>query len=285
MKKNPAKVIGGIALGAGAAIGAGVGFIKGMHKAIQSDDKTMPLFGLICPMEEETAPFREAMDIRQTTIISGLTFTEGTLCGQSVVLVQCGVGKVNAAVCAQALCSHFPIDALINVGVAGTTADDIHQGDIVVSSDAVQHDFDVTVRGFAPGEIPDLPVWDFQAATSLIDLAARAYEACQDEMDDAKFSVGRIASGDQFIAGGPRADAIQNTFNPAAVEMEGAAIAQAAALNDVPFVIIRAISDNADKDAPTLTYDEFLPLAIRHSFTLVCKMLTLIKENDKLSLG
>ena len=279
MKKNPAKVIGGIALGAGAAIGAGVGFFKGMHKAIQSDAKTMPLFGLICPMEEEMAPFREAMDVRETSVISGLTFTEGTLCGQSVVLVQCGVGKVNAAVCAQALCSHFPIDALINVGVAGTTAEDIHQGDLVVSTDAV------TVRGFAPGEIPDLPEWDFKAATSLIDLASRAYEACRDEMDGAGFSVGRIASGDQFIAGGPRADAIQNTFKPAAVEMEGAAIAQAAALNDVPFVIIRAISDNADKDAPTLTYDEFLPMAIRHSFTLVCKMLTLIKENDKLSLG
>lgn len=274
MKKNPAKIIGGIALGAGAAIGAGVGFFKGMHKAIQTE-KTMPLFGLICPMEEETAPFLEAMDIRQTTTISGLTFTEGTLRGQSIVVGQCGVGKVNAAICAQALCSHFPIDALINVGVAGTTDDAIHQGDLVVSSDAVQHDFDVTVRGFEPGEIPDLPEWDFKAAPSLIDLAARAYEACRDEMDGAGFSVGRIVSGDQFIAGGPRADAIQNTFNPSAVEMEGAAIAQAAALNKVPFVIIRAISDNADKDAPTLTYDEFLPLAIRHSFMLVCQMLAL----------
>jgi adenosylhomocysteine nucleosidase len=285
MSSKPAKVIGGIVLGAGAAVGAGVGLIKGLHKAIQNNNSTMPLYGIICPMEEEMAPFLEAMDVRQTSVISGLTFTEGSLCGQSVVLVQCGVGKVNAAVCAQALCSHFPIDALINVGVAGTTQADIHQGDLVASTDAVQHDFDITVRGFAPGEIPDLPEWDFKASTALLDLAARAYELCKDDMDGAAFHVGRIASGDQFIAGGPRADAIHNTFDPAAVEMEGAAVAQAAALNDVPFLILRAISDNADADAPTLTYDEFLPLAIRHSFTLVCKMLTLIKENDKLSLG
>lgn len=268
------KIIGGVALAAGAAIGAGYGIAKGVRKAVRPTH-AQPVFGLICPMEEETAPFREAMDIAKTTHFSGLVFYEGVLWGQRAVLVQCGVGKVNAAICAQALCSHFPITYLINIGVAGTTRPGVRQGDLVLSTDAVQHDVDVTARGFAPGEIPDLAVSAFRADPGLIDLATRAFDAETVEMDGARLFTGRIVSGDQFIAGGARADAIQATFDPCAVEMEGAAVAHAATLNAVPFLIVRAISDNADENAPGVSYPEFLPLAIVHTVALVCRMFAL----------
>lgn len=268
------KIIGGVALAAGATIGAGYGIAKGVRKAVRPTH-AQPVFGLICPMEEETAPFRESMDIAKTTRFSGLVFYEGMLWGQRAVLVQCGVGKVNAAVCAQALCSHFPITYLINIGVAGTTRPGVRQGDLVLSTDAIQHDVDVTVRGFAPGEIPDMADSDFQADAMLIDLATRAFDLESEAMDGAKLFTGRIVSGDQFIAGGARADTIQATFDPCAVEMEGAAVAHAATLNNVPFLIVRAISDNADEDAPSVSYPEFLPLAIVHTATLVRRMLAL----------
>ncbi len=272
---QPKKIIGGVLLAAGAAIGAGYGIARGVHRALRQPRAQQPVFGLICPMEEETVPFREAMDIAKTTRFSGLVFYEGHLWGQRAVLVQCGVGKVNAAICAQALCSHFPITCLINIGVAGTTRPDVRQGDLVLSTDAIQHDMDVTVRGFAPGEIPDLPVSAFRADPGLIDLAARAFDAEAAEMDGARLFTGRIVSGDQFIAGGDRAKTIQATFDPYAVEMEGAAVAHAATLNHVPFLIVRAISDNADEDAPGVSYPEFLPLAIIHTVALVRRMLTL----------
>lgn len=275
-------ILGAAVLGAGAAVGVGVGIAKGVKKNIEKSIKPDPVFGLICPMEEETAPFREAMAIRKKHKISGLTFYEGTLCGQNIVLVQCGVGKVNAAVCAEALCSHFAIDYLINVGVAGASGAGVKQGDIVLSEDAVQHDMDVMIRGFAPGEIPDIDITFFQADEGLIRLAKRAFDIEDEaEMDGATLHIGRIASGDQFIAGGERAAYIQKTFAPLAVEMEGAAVAQAAWLNDIPFLIIRAMSDSADENAPTVDYPEFLPLAIVHTFTLVKRMLILAGEDAK----
>lgn len=278
---KPGKILGTAALATGAAVGVGVGVAKGVKNNIEKR-ASQKVFGLICPMEEETAPFREAMDIKKKHVISGLTFYEGTLCGQAIVLVQCGVGKVNAAICAQALCSHFPIDYLINIGVAGAAARGVKQGDIVLSTDAVQHDMDVTLRGYAPGEVPDLDVTFFKADPHLLDLAKHAFALeSKSEMDGAQLHVGRIASGDQFIAGGERAKFIQDTFAPMAVEMEGAAVAQAAYLNDTPFLIIRAMSDSADENAPMVDYPEFLPYAVIHTFSLVKRMLLLAGEKEE----
>lgn len=260
-----------LAAGIGTAA-AGIGLAL-HHKKQKEASEEAVIFGLICPMEEETTPFREAMDITETTRLSGLTFYKGTLDGQTVVLSQCGVGKVNAAVCAEILCEHFQISYLINIGVAGTTHEGIKQGDIVIGNDAVQHDMDVTCRGYRPGEVPDMFVSYFLADDDLIALAEQAAKNC--ELDGAAVHTGRIASGDQFICGGEQADKIKETFDPYAVEMEGAAVAQTAWVNQIPFVIIRAISDNADKDAPTSSYDDFLPLAVIHSFSLVRRMLLL----------
>ena len=166
----------------------------------------------------------------------------------------------------------FDINYLINSGVAGTLHADINQGDIVISTDAVQHDVDTTVFGDPLGAIPRLGVTFFEANPSLIDLAENAAKSLN--FEGVSIFKGRVASGDQFIAGGPLKDRIQSNFAPSAVEMEGAAIAHVAYLNSVPYVIIRAISDKADGSAD-LSYEEFLPLAAKHASLLLEQMVKL----------
>jgi len=259
-----------IAAGTGTAA-AGIGTYLYLKKKGAETPKT---YGLICPMEEEMAPFLEAMAVETTIRLSGLTFYEGSLDGARIILVQCGVGKVNAALCTEALCTRFTVDCIINIGVAGTTHQGVKQGDIVIATEAVQHDMDVTCRGFAPGEVPDMGGMTYVQASA--PLVAAAKEAAGDCLPDgvAVFT-GRVASGDQFISDRAVAEGIDTKFGAYAVEMEGAAIAQVAWVNHVPFAIIRAITDNADEDAPALSYPEFLPTAIENSFAVVRRMLRL----------
>jgi len=169
----------------------------------------------------------------------------------------------------------FKIDYLINSGVAGTLHPDINQGDIVISTDAVQHDVDTTVFGDPLGAIPRLGVTFFEAEKALMDLAEKAATGLN--FEGVSIFKGRVASGDQFIAGGEVKDRIWSNFAPSAVEMEGAAIAHVAYLNKVPYVIIRAISDKADGSAD-LSYEEFLPLAAKHASLLLEAMVKLSVE-------
>ena len=204
-----------------------------------------------------------------------MTFYKGMLHNTEVVLARSGIGKVNAAVCAQLMITLFKIDYLINSGVAGTLHPEINQGDLVISTDAVQHDVDTTVFGDPLGAIPRLGVTFFEAEKTLIELAEKA--AHNLNFDGVSVFKGRIASGDQFIAGGPIQDRIKTHFEPSAVEMEGAAIAHVAYLNKVPYVIIRAISDKADGGAD-LSYEEFLPLAAKHASALLEEMVKLLAQ-------
>ncbi|MGL4800111.1 MAG: 5'-methylthioadenosine/adenosylhomocysteine nucleosidase [Cellulosilyticaceae bacterium] len=222
--------------------------------------------GIIGAMEEEVEILKEKMNISQVVTEAGMTFYHGTLHGQDIVLARSGVGKVNAAVCAQLMISLFDIDYLINSGVAGTLNKDIDQGDIVISTDAVQHDFDVTALGDPLGEISRLGITYFEADDNLISVAEKA--AANVNLEGVETFRGRVASGDQFIAGGPVQERIQEHFAPSAVEMEGAAIAHVAYLNDIPYVIIRSISDKADGHAD-LSYEEFLPIAARNASLLL----------------
>lgn len=229
------------------------------------------VLGIIGAMEEEVEILKGKMEIKDTVEVAGMTFYTGTLHDKDVVLVQSGVGKVNMASCTQILADKFNVTALINSGVAGTLDPELNQGDIVISTDAVQHDFDTTACGDPLGEISRLGISYFEADKNLVEIAKKAAT----NIDGLNIKEGRVASGDQFVAGGAIADRIKENFgNVSAVEMEGAAMAQTAYLNKIPFVIIRAISDKADGSAP-LSYEEFLPIAAKNAGSLVEKFVEL----------
>ena len=167
--------------------------------------------------------------------------------------MKCSVGKVNAAACAQILISVFEVDRIINTGVAGSLDADIDIGDIVVSTEAVQHDMDVTVLGFARGEIPYSNQSVFPADE---EMRKSAVQAVKETAPDIHVFEGRVCSGDQFIASREQKEFLISEFGGLCCEMEGAAIAQVCCMNGTPFVIIRAISDKAD-DSEEMSYVEF----------------------------
>ncbi len=209
--------------------------------------------GIIGAMDEEVATLKEALTEETVQTVAGMEFHEGKLDGIDVVVVKCSVGKVNAAACAQILISVFDVDRIINTGVAGSLDASIDIGDIVVSTDAVQHDMDATALGFARGEIPYSDVFVFPADE---EMRKSAVEAVKAVAPDIHAFEGRVCSGDQFIASHEQKDAIISAFGGLCCEMEGAAIAQVCCLNETPYVIIRAISDKAD-DSEEMSYIEF----------------------------
>ena len=196
--------------------------------------------GIIGAMDVEVESLKAAANVERTAQVAGMEFCEGTLGGRRVVIVKCGMGKVNAGICASTLANDFGCTRIINTGVAGSLDDQIDIGDIVVSTDAVQHDFDVEAIGFAKGEIPYTGLYAFPADESLRKAAVEAVHAAA---PDVHAFEGRVCSGDQFISTREQKDAITSNFGGMCCEMEGAAIAQTCYLNDVPFVVIRAISD------------------------------------------
>lgn len=240
-----------------------------------TDQALHKTIGIIGAMDEEVEILKSMLDITETVTEAGMTFYKGMLHNREIVLARSGIGKVNAAVCAQLMITLFKIDYLINSGVAGTLHQDINQGDIVISTDAVQHDVDTTVFGDPLGAIPRLGVTFFEADKALMNLAEKAANSLN--FEGVSIFRGRVASGDQFVAGGELKDRIQSNFAPSAVEMEGASIAHVAYLNQVPYVIIRAISDKADGSAD-LSYEEFLPLAAKHASLLLKAMVKLSVE-------
>lgn len=228
------------------------------------------MIGIIGAMEEEVASLREEMEIEQTLERAGMTFAKGKLCGRDVVVVRSGIGKVNMGICAQILVDCFAVDTLINTGVAGSLDADIDIGDIVISTDAVQHDVDVSALGDPVGQIPRMDTFAFPADEKLVELAVRVNEEVN---PDIHTFTGRVVSGDQFISEKSVKDRLVETFSGKCAEMEGAAMAQAAYLNHVSCVIIRAISDKADNSA-NMDYPTFEKQAIVHSVRLVCGLLS-----------
>lgn len=199
--------------------------------------------GIIGAMEEEVTTLKEAAGAVKSTKIAGMEFSEGSLGRHSVVIVQCGMGKVNAGICANTLINNFGCEKIINTGVAGSLDSRLNIGDIVISTDAVQHDFTVEAIGFVKGEIPYTGKYAFEADEALQEEAMKAVKSVA---SDIKGYAGRICSGDQFISTIQQKETIINNFGGLCCEMEGAAIAQASYLNQIPFVIIRAISDKPD---------------------------------------
>ena len=212
--------------------------------------------GIIGAMNEELEVLLKDMKNQKEVKRNDLTFYEGDLWGQHVVAVVSGVGKVNAASCTQILSSEFNVKSLINIGVAGGVSKDIYPGDIVIGDTYVQHDVDASVFGDKIGQIPSMDVYDFKAAKNV---------------PEVKTYVGRIVSGDQFIADSNKVKVLDEEFNAKAVEMESAAIAQVAYLNKIPFVIIRSISDNANNGAH-MDYKEFIPVGVKNSTSILKSM-------------
>ena len=225
--------------------------------------------GIIGAMEEEVAVLKQEMDIEETVDYASMQFCKGTLCGKDVVIVRSGIGKVNAAICAQILADKFNVDVLINTGIAGSLDAAIDIGDMVISTDLVEHDMDATIFGDPLGQVPRMDTFSFPAEKDLIEKAVAANEEAN---PDIKTFTGRIVSGDQFVSSAEVKEKLVNNFQAKCTEMEGAAIAHAAYLNKVSCVIIRAISDKADNSA-TMDYPTFEKKAIEHSVRLVRNLL------------
>lgn len=225
--------------------------------------------GIIGAMEEEVAVLKQEMNIEETVDYASMRFCKGTLCGKNVVIVRSGIGKVNAAICAQVLADRFNVDILINTGIAGSLDAAIDIGDMVISTDLVEHDMDATIFGDPLGQVPRMDTFSFPAAASLIEKAVAANEEAN---PDIKTFTGRIVSGDQFVSAAEVKEKLVKNFGGKCTEMEGAAIAHAAYLNKISCVIIRAISDKADNSA-TMDYPTFEKKAIEHSVRLVRNLL------------
>lgn len=226
------------------------------------------MLGIIGAMDEEVAKLKEQMTEVQVRKKANMEFVQGVMEGKQVVVVRSGIGKVNAGICTQILVDDYRVDGIINTGIAGSLRAEINIGDIVISTDAVQHDMDAVAFGYPLGQIPRMDVFSFEADKELAKLAE---DCCHRVIPQVGIFHGRVASGDAFIANHERKTKIVNEFDAFCCEMEGAAIAQAAYLNGIPFLIIRAISDKAD-DSASMDYPAFEAMAIENSVKLIKEM-------------
>lgn len=231
--------------------------------------------GIIGALAEEVSLLKQEMKIEKTTTISGMEFCEGKLDGKDVIVVQSGMGKVNAGICAQVLINTFGANRVINTGVAGSLDAKIDIGDIVVSTDAIEHDFDLSPIGYAPGQVYNPGPIAFQADENMRQSVIAAASECAPEIHVFE---GRICTGDQFVASKEQKNTIISKFGGLCCEMEGGAIAQVCYLNKTPFVIIRAISDKAD-DSEEMSYEEFKKDAAARCAAITHYMITHYTDN------
>ncbi len=206
---------------------------------------TYQKIGIIAAMQIEAEALKAKITDRREETVSGITFTEGVLCGMPVVIAVCGEGKVNAAVCAQTMILLYKVDLLLNTGVAGNLSDTLNVGDVAIASDTVEHDYDISPLGYAPGMVLGIDQIHVPCDGEAVALISEILTQL-----GVNHLVGTVASGDQFISGREQKTRIRGLFGAIACEMEGAAIGHVAALNGVGFLVIRAISDNADGSAP-----------------------------------
>ena len=226
----------------------------------------MKKLGIIGAMAVEVESLKSEMENLTVAHKAGMEFYDGVLEGLPAVVVQCGVGKVNAAMCAQILCDCFGVTHLVNTGIAGSLCAELDIGDLLISTDAMYHDLDVVHFGYQMGQVPGMDVLAFPADKKMIALAQCAAET----VNPGHSRMGRVASGDVFVAEKGVKDKIIAVTQALCTEMEGTAIAHVAYRNKVPFVILRAISDKAD-DSAEMDYPTFEAIAA-HRCAQVAKM-------------
>lgn len=221
------------------------------------------VIGIIGAMDEEIETLLGSIQMRDKKKYAGITYYLGKMHEQDVVLCKSGVGKVNASICAQLMITTFAVDCVLFTGVAGGVDPKLSIGDIVISTDCLQHDMDASALGFERGYIPFAPESIFNADQDLINLAEQAAKSTS-----YPFTIGRVITGDQFIADHGQVLQLHQLFQASCIEMEGAAVAQVCTLNQVPFVIIRSLSDKADGSAD-VNFVEFTKLAAERSHEIV----------------
>ncbi|MFS0644177.1 5'-methylthioadenosine/S-adenosylhomocysteine nucleosidase [Siminovitchia sp. 179-K 8D1 HS] len=227
--------------------------------------------GIIGAMEEEVALLRNKMDNAKTDVIGGFEFTEGLLEGKEAVLLKSGIGKVNAAMSAAILLEKYKPDLVINTGSAGGYNPDLNIGDLVISDEVRHHDVDATAFGYEYGQVPQMPA-AYKADPALMEAALKAAE----KIMGIRTEQGLIATGDSFMSDPEKVAFVRGKFpDLQAVEMEGAAIAQAAFQFKTPFVIIRSLSDIAGKKSE-ISFDQFIEKASANSAALVIEMIKIL---------
>lgn len=212
------------------------------------------MLAIVGAMDIEVNRIQSYIENPVHTVISGRDFVSGKLNGCDVVVVQCGIGKVNAALCTEALILHFQPDAVINSGVAGSLSEQLSIGEIALGERVVQYDSDTTALGDPLGWISTLNRPDFESDPLLLDQLERAIREVGIPM-----ARGAIASADRFVTAETKAHILAH-FDCIACEMEAGAIGQTCYANGVPFAILRSISDNADGSAD-MDYPQFCQLA------------------------
>ena len=225
--------------------------------------------GLIGAMTVEVEALKEKTENKRISVISGVEYVEGTLCGKDVVLAVAGVGKVNAGICAQTMILKFQPDVIINTGVAGGIGKQVKILDVVVATSVAQHDMDTSPLGDPVGFITGINKVTMDCDADTCDRLCAAAVAC-----DVAPIRGMIVSGDQFIGSQEQIDKIRKSFDAMAVEMEGGAIGQVCTMNGgVPFAVVRAISDGGDDEA-NMNYPQFVKIACAKSVEIICAYLT-----------
>ncbi|MGP1438850.1 MAG: 5'-methylthioadenosine/adenosylhomocysteine nucleosidase [Treponema sp.] len=246
--------------------------------------------GILGAEQQETALLQEVLDGTERKIATA-TFYEGTIGNVNVVLVHSGIGKVNAAIATQILITEFKVDYVINTGIAGSLAPSLNIFDIVCSTDAIEHDFDATYFGYKRGQIPQTKSPFFQSDPYLAELIVKAFSSIREDatvtgrfsaedshlIKHIKLVMGRIASGDIFVTKKEMKERLHADIGASCVEMEGAAVAHTCVANKIPYLVLRCISDLADKEnVIMLSYDEFSKKAAFLSSRLVLKLLSLL---------
>ena len=229
----------------------------------------MKKYGIIAAMQEEMQEIEKIMEEKQSKKIYELNFITGKINLTEVVLVEAGIGKVNAARTTQILIDNFNIDAIINVGSAGSANDELDIGDIVIGNKIAQHDFDITVFGHPKGYISNVGQY-VESDVTLIEMMEQTIARLQD--NEFKIKMGTIASGDIFCTELKMKEKIRNKFNADAIEMEGAAIAQVCKLDNIPFLIIRSISDKPNGNNH-ITFEQFLEKASKRCAKIIKEFL------------
>ncbi len=228
----------------------------------------MNKIGIIAAMNEELVYLRSFMKVETSKNVLDTDFYTGNLFGKNVVLARSGIGKVNAASCAQYIIDLYNVDCVINVGAAGAIKKDLNIGDVVIADDLVQYDFDASAFGDALGIIPRMRESFFKCDKNFLEIAKKFADKSSQDDPSVNYFVGRVASGDKFISSEADKKFIIDNFNACCAEMEGAAVAQVCFINKIPFIALRTITDNASESAIGY-YKKFMSSVTRNTTEII----------------